>query len=134
MIIILIVLVSTANSFSTYTNFSQTGNAMSVNFSPNGLVLATCFDTQNQNIYSYTTFEVVHTFNAGANCRSVRFSPNSNYIAYGLRDTDVLIKNSSYDLIKTITTQFTAYINEIDFSSDSSKLLVCGKTSANRGY
>jgi hypothetical protein len=42
-------------AFTPYTNFSGPANAMSVNFSPNGLLLAGCYDNNKQYIYSFST-------------------------------------------------------------------------------
>ena len=110
---------------------------MSVNFSPNCQLLAGCFKKNPQYIYSFSTLEVLYSFDAGDECRSVRFSNDSKYVAWALKDTKIILMNANttnFPIIANFTSNFTNYITEMDFSSDSNRLLVCGKGGAGRGH
>ena len=110
---------------------------MSVNFSPNGQLLAGCFKDKKQYIYSMSNLSVLYSFDAGDECRSVRFSKDSKYVAWGLKHTKIILMDANatnFPIIANFTSNFTHYITEMDFSSDSNRLLVCGKADAGRGH
>ena len=110
---------------------------MSVNFSPNGQLLAGCFKKNPQYIYSFSTLEVLYSFDAGDECRSVRFSNDSKYVAWALKDTKIILMNANttnFPIIANFTSNFVDYITEIDFSSDSNRLLACGKGGVGFGH
>ena len=65
--------------------------------------------------------------------QAAKFSPDGNYIALGYKNSSVVIINANtYATVTEVPLTFQD-VKEIDFSSDSSKMLVCGKKNAN-GY
>jgi hypothetical protein len=52
-----------------------------------------------------------------------------------MKDTKIILMNASnFVIIRNFTSNFTNYIIEIDFNSDSTELLVCGKGGMGRGH
>lgn len=92
-----------AGAFAPYTNFTTGSGVNSVNFSPDGLLLAACFASNTHLIYSFSTLQVVYNYSAGAQCRAVRFSPDQNYIAFGLQASKIVVMDASYNIISNIT-------------------------------
>ena len=68
----------------------------------------------------------VNTASIGHNSLTSKYSPDQNFIAVGYQGgTSILIFTSTLTLYTTITSAFNN-VFEVDFSADSTKLMVCG--------
>ena len=76
--------------------------------------------------------QVEYPYDPGEKAFSAKYSPDGNYIAFGLTNDSVIILDSSYGFVADISTAFRD-VEEVHFSANSNKLLVCGRTN-NKGY
>lgn len=127
-------LVACTSSISYYTKINEASSVNSVHFSPDSTLIVVGSGSNKHNIYSLSTLTPVYTYAATSACNSAKFSPNQRFIAFGMTNTSVVILNAAdYSLNMTITSKFNP-IGQIDFNSNSSKLLVCGKGGTFMGY
>jgi len=132
--ILIFALIVCGHGISYYTKLNEANQVNSVDFSPDGTLLVLGTTGNSHNIYSMSTFTVAYTYPAGTACNSAKFSPNQQFIAFGLASSSVVILNANtYTVNTTITSGFNP-VRQVDFNSNSNKLILCGKSGGNKGY
>ena len=114
-------------------NVNQVINEAS--YSPDTSKISVATDSNSHYVYSTGSYSLLHTYAAGSKALTTKFSPDQNYIAFGLQNNSVTLLNANtYAPINSISTLFSE-VYEVDFSSDSSKILICGiGTNSKVGY
>jgi WD40 repeat protein len=87
-----------------------------------------CTDTKHY-VYDAATYSVLHPFTATTPASAARFSPDGKYLAYGLRNSTVIVLNATtYAFITSISLLITQ-VDELDFNPTNDRLMVCGPDS-----
>ncbi len=134
MLLFMLLLASTL-SISFYTKTTELNTINTVHFSPDSSLVAVGTTGNTHKIYSFSTMTVAGTYSSTSGVSSVRFSPDQSYLAYALSGTTVHILNATtFANLYTLTSQFST-INQVDFNTDSNKIIVCGRQSSSKqGY
>jgi WD40 repeat protein len=129
-----ILLITQTLAISYYTRITESNPITAVHFSPDSTLVAVGTTGTSHNIYSYSTLTVNGTYTSTAGVSCVKFSPSQQYLAFALSSTTVQILNISYSVIHTITSQLTTRIREVDFNSNSNRIIICGTGPSKLGY
>lgn len=134
MLLISLLIVYCHCGFTLHTTFDDGSKLNSIYFSHDVSMVVFASTSNTHKVYYFPGMILAHTYSATVPSTCAKFSPNNLYVAFALNNYKVVIKNTNdFTISATIPSKFNS-INQIDFSHDSSKLLLCGKNSTHQGY
>lgn len=109
------------------THFAESQQINSIDFSPDRTMVVTGSDSKMAIIWNFTSLEPISNFTGSGAVKSVRFSKNQAYVGIGVsgNSTVTILSASTFLLVKSLSTT-AGFVNEIDFSWDNSRIMVCG--------
>ena len=110
-VIVLTVLVCLATcQWNYFTQLTMNNDVNEVSFSPDGTRFIVATESSQHCMVSFVGFAQHFCYNAPSACLSAKFSPNGNYLAFGLQNGKIHIRNGSnhptYPAITNISTNF----------------------------
>ena len=134
LLISLLLIIYCQCGFYLHTKFDDGSTLNSVYFSPDVSMVAFASTSNTHKVYYFPGMTLAHLYSATVPSTCAKFSPDRLYVAFALNNYNVVIKHTSdFSISATIPSKFNS-IQQIDFSHDSSKLILCGKNSTHQGY
>jgi WD40 repeat protein len=119
-------LVAGVNGWCEKTHFAETSTINEIDFSPDRTMVLTASSSKKMIVWNFSSFEPIFTLNCTSTVKTAKFSKDQKYIAVGQSSNNVnIIQVSTFTSITNVSTGCNP-VNEVDFSWDYKRLLVCG--------
>ena len=106
--LLFLALLPSASSWCYYGKFTHTAEVLDANYSPDRQLFVVGSTGSNHYVFNATTFIPVYQYNASTAASSATFSPNQHYIAYGLRNSTIVILNATdFSFVKDVSANFS---------------------------
>lgn len=129
-----LIIITSQCAFSLYSQINEGSTINSIYFSPDTSMVVLGSSSNTHNVYYFPNFTLAHAYTATNPCTCAKFSPNNLYIAFAHNNFKVVIKNTNNYTINVTINSLLSSIQQLDFSPDSTKLLLCGKNPSVAGY